>query len=77
MDTTPEKAKEKEKDMISWVALVLLVIGGLNWGLVGLIKLDLVKAIFGEMTVLSRIVYLLVGISGIYILLMPPKMDKK
>lgn len=77
MDTAPEKAKEKEKDMISWVALVLLVIGGLNWGLVGLIKLDLVKAIFGEMTVLSRIVYLLVGISGIYILLMPPKMDKK
>jgi uncharacterized protein len=73
---TPEKPK-KEKDMVSWVAFVLLIIGGLNWGLVGLIKLDVVQAIFGDMTVLSRIIYLLVGISAIYLLLMPPKMNKK
>jgi len=75
METSSEK--NKEKDMVSWVALVLLIIGGLNWGLIGLIKLDLVKAIFGDMTVLSRIIYLLVGVSAIYLLLMPPKMDKK
>jgi len=72
---TPEKTKEK--DIISWVAFVLLIIGGLNWGLVGLIKLDVVKAIFGDTTVLARIIYLLVGISAIYLLLMPPKLDKK
>lgn len=75
METPPEKTKEK--DMVSWIALILLIIGGLNWGLIGLIKLDLVKQIFGDLTVLSRIIYLLVGISAIYILLMPPKMDKK
>jgi uncharacterized membrane protein YuzA (DUF378 family) len=73
----PTAEKDKTKDVIGWVAFVLLVIGGLNWGLVGLIKLDLVKAIFGDMTTLSRIVYLLVGVSAIYLLLMPPKMDKK
>jgi uncharacterized membrane protein YuzA (DUF378 family) len=71
------KEEKGKKDVISWVSLVLLVIGGLNWGLVGLIKLDLVKAIFGEMTTLSRIIYLLVGISAVYMVLMPPKMDKK
>jgi uncharacterized membrane protein YuzA (DUF378 family) len=72
---TPEKTKEK--DIVSWVGFVLLIIGGLNWGLVGLIKLDVVQAIFGDMTVLARIIYLLVGISAIYMLLMPPKLDKK
>jgi len=75
MDTVAEKTKEK--DMVSWVAFVLMIIGGLNWGLVGLIKLDVIRAIFGDMTVLSRIIYLLVGISAIYLLLMPPKMNKK
>jgi len=74
METSAEKNK---KDTIGWVALILLIIGGLNWGLVGLIKLDLVKAIFGDMTVLSRIIYLLVGVSAIYLLLTPPKMEKK
>lgn len=77
METSPEKTKTEERDMVSWIALILLIIGGLNWGLVGLIKLDVVATIFGDMTVLARIIYLLVGISGIYILLMPPKMDKK
>jgi hypothetical protein len=45
---------------------VLLVVGGLNWGLVGLFGFDLVAAIFGEMSVLSRIVYILVGLSAVY-----------
>lgn len=52
---------------LGWVALILLIIGGLNWGLVGVFNFDLVAAIFGTMTVLSRIVYILVGISAIYI----------
>ncbi len=45
---------------------VLLVVGGLNWGLVGLFNFDLVATIFGEMTALSRIVYILVGLSAAY-----------
>ena len=48
------------------IAIALLVIGGLNWGLVGTTGFDLVRAIFGEMTLLSRIVYSLVGAAAIY-----------
>jgi len=50
---------------VNTVTLLLLIIGGLNWGLVGLFGFDLVATIFGEMSVLSRIVYVLVGISAI------------
>ncbi|MCT4552049.1 MAG: DUF378 domain-containing protein [Alphaproteobacteria bacterium] len=47
------------------VALLLTIIGGINWGLVGLINFDLVAWIFGAGSVLARIVYILVGISAI------------
>ena len=47
------------------ITLLLLIIGGLNWGLVGLFDFDLVAAIFGEMSVISRIVYVLVGVSAL------------
>jgi uncharacterized protein len=47
-------------------AAVLLVIGGLNWGLVGAQNIDLVATLFGAMSPLSRIVYGLVGLSAIY-----------
>ncbi|MEI6425931.1 MAG: DUF378 domain-containing protein [Candidatus Absconditabacteria bacterium] len=49
------------------IALILLVVGGLNWGLVGLFGFDLVATIFGDASVLSRIVYSLVGISAVYV----------
>jgi len=55
--------------VIDWVALVLTVIGGLNWGLVGAFDFDLVATIFGTMSALSRIVYIVVGIAAIYILI--------
>jgi uncharacterized membrane protein YuzA (DUF378 family) len=49
------------------VVAVLLVVGGLNWGLVGLFQFDLVAAIFGgQASVLSRIVYTLVGVCAVY-----------
>jgi uncharacterized protein len=53
---------------IDWVALLLLVVGGLNWLLVGAFEFDLVAAIFGEMSAASRIVYVLVGLSAIWVL---------
>ena len=53
---------------LQWIALILIIVGGLNWGLVGLFDFDLVAAIFGMMSALSRIVYILVGLSAIYIL---------
>lgn len=49
-------------------AVILLVVGGLNWGLVGLFGFDLVAFLFGAMSALSRIVYTLVGISAVYAL---------
>jgi uncharacterized protein len=59
---------------LTWIALILLVVGGLNWGLVGLFEFDLVAAIFGEGSGLSRIVYTLVGLSAIYILFVSPRL---
>jgi uncharacterized protein len=52
--------------IIDVVAAVLLVVGGLNWGLVGLAGFDLVATLFGSGTVLARIVYGLVGMSALY-----------
>lgn len=51
---------------IDVVAAVLLVVGGLNWGLVGAVQFDLVATLFGGMSMLSRVVYLLVGIAAVY-----------
>lgn len=53
---------------IGWVAFILVVVGGLNWGLVGLFNFDLVAAIFGSMSTISRIVYDLVGLAAVYYL---------
>ena len=50
---------------INVITLILLIVGGLNWGLVGLFGFDLVAALFGAMSPLSRIVYALVGVSAL------------
>ena len=52
--------------IIDKIALVLIIIGAINWGLIGFFKFDLVATIFGEMSVISRIVYALVGVSGLW-----------
>ena len=52
--------------LIDKIALILIIIGAINWGLIGFFKFDLVAAIFGNMSVLSRIIYALVGISGLW-----------
>ncbi len=48
------------------VVAVLLIVGGLNWGLVGLSNFDLVATLLGEGTTLAKIVYILVGLSAVY-----------
>ena len=55
-----------EKSTLDWIALVLVIIGGLNWGLVGLLNLDLVAAIFGAGSLIAKIVYILVGLAALY-----------
>lgn len=56
------------KNAIDWIALILVIVGGLNWGLVGIFRFDLVATIFSSMSVVSRIVYILVGIAAIYLI---------
>jgi uncharacterized membrane protein YuzA (DUF378 family) len=62
---------------LDWISLILLIVGGLNWGLVGIFKFDLVAAIFGELGIISRIVYTLVGLSAIYLVVMSGKLARK
>jgi uncharacterized protein len=49
------------------ITLILVIIGGLNWGLVGFFNFDLVAAIFGQMSVIARVIYDLVGLSALYL----------
>ncbi len=49
-----------------YFVLTLVIIGAINWGLIGFFKFDLIAFLFGQMTWLSRIVYAIVGISGLY-----------
>ncbi len=49
-------------------ALTIAIIGAVNWGLIGLFRFDLVAFLFGDMSWLSRIVYVLVGICGLYLI---------
>ena len=51
---------------MDYIALALVIIGAVNWGLIGFFSFDLVKVLFGDMSLLSRIVYALVGIAGLY-----------
>ena len=51
--------------ILYYIALTLVIIGALNWLLIGLLDFDLVATLFGEMSMLSRIVYSLVGVSGL------------
>jgi uncharacterized membrane protein YuzA (DUF378 family) len=64
---------------IKIIALILVIIGGLNWGLVGLFDYDVVASIFGDMSSFSRVIYVLVGLSAVYMIfgssmMMKPKM---
>lgn len=51
---------------IDYIALLLVVIGAVNWGLIGFLSFDLVSVLCGNMSVISRIIYALVGIAGLY-----------
>ena len=54
--------------VLKTIAFILLIIGGLNWGLVGLFKFDLVVTIFKAIPVVYRVIYVLVGLSAVYVI---------
>jgi len=56
-------------DKMNWfdyLTFTLVIIGALNWGLVGLFNFDLVSTVFGDMTLVSRVIYIIVGLSAVY-----------
>jgi uncharacterized membrane protein YuzA (DUF378 family) len=59
------------------VAYALLIVGALNWGMMGIFGIDLVAGLFGHMTMLSRMVYALVGLAAVYDLLSLPSIFKR
>ena len=55
---------------LDYTVLAIAIIGAINWGLIGFFKLDLVAFMFGDMSILSRIIYAAVGICGLYLISM-------
>ena len=62
---------------LDWIAMILLIVGGLNWGLVGLADFDLVATLFGEGSGFSRLVYILVGLAALFCLYTTTKMGRR
>ena len=61
---------------LDWTALTLIVIGAVNWGLIGLFRIDLIATLFGGMeSAISRIIYVIIGLAGLYCLSLYMKMD--
>ena len=56
----------KKPSVLDWIALIIIVIGGLNWGLYGLYQLNIISMIFGGFSMIARVVYIIVGIAAIY-----------
>lgn len=67
----------KNLTALDWTALVLVIVGGLNWGLVGIFNFNLVDEIFGAMSTVSAIVYVLVGLSALYLIFSVGKLARK
>jgi uncharacterized protein len=57
---------EKEMNPLNLITLIFVIVGGLNWGLVGLFNFDLVATLFGDGSILARLVYILVGLSALW-----------
>lgn len=55
--------------VLDWIVVALLIIGGINWGLVGLFGFNLVTAVFATIPILARIVFIVVGIAAVYYLI--------
>jgi len=67
----------KNLNALDWVALILVIVGGLNWGLVGIFGFDLVAWIFGGVYFIARIVYILVALAAVYLVIIAATLKKK
>jgi uncharacterized membrane protein YuzA (DUF378 family) len=62
---------------IDYVAMVLLIVGGLNWAMVGLFNVDVVATLFGAGSALTRLIYVVVGLAALYSIYTTAKMSSK
>ncbi|MFA7170737.1 MAG: DUF378 domain-containing protein [Candidatus Paceibacterota bacterium] len=62
--------------MLDWLALILVLVGALNWGLVGILEFDLVATLFGEMSFITKTVYSLVGVAALYMTMISTSLNK-
>jgi len=69
-------AAHKSQSVLGSIALALVIVGAINWGLVGLFNFNLVSVIFGETSLVTRVVYILVGLAGLYALSLYPRVSK-
>lgn len=74
----------KKLNVLDWIALILVIVGGLNWALVGIFNFNLVEYILllfllrsSSIIIIARIVYILVGLAAIYLLIIAAKLGKK
>jgi uncharacterized membrane protein YuzA (DUF378 family) len=67
----------KNLSALDWIALILVIVGGLNWGLVGIFGFDLVAWIFGSVYFIARIVYILVALAAVYMIIIATTLKKK
>jgi uncharacterized membrane protein YuzA (DUF378 family) len=66
----------RDLNVLDWIVVILLIIGGLNWGLIGFFNYNLVDAIFGA-GLLSRIIYAVVGLAAIYMIYLSANLSRK
>jgi uncharacterized membrane protein YuzA (DUF378 family) len=57
-----------EMKVLDWIAYILVIIGAVNWGLLGAFKFNVVNVVLGSIPILETIVYVLVGIAGLYLI---------
>lgn len=62
--------------IVDWIAIILVIIGGLNWGLYGLLGMDLVHMLLGSIPILAQIVYILVGLAALWMIYYVVRMKK-
>lgn len=52
--------------VLKWVAVILIIVGALNWGLVGAFHVNVVAMLFGDVSMITRVIYMLIGLAGLY-----------
>lgn len=64
-------------NVLDWISLILVIIGALAWGSIGLFNYNFVAAIFGVATTITRVIYILVGLAGLYLIFVAPSWTRQ